>query len=314
MENNLVIKANKLNESRYKLSIQEQRVVLTMISMIEPDDVDFKPYSFQIKDFLKLAGLKGQSAYSEIRKVTRSLLSKTFTIGNPSGSIQIGWVSSAQYFDKEGRVELSFDPKLKPYLLALRQEFTRYQLKNTIRLKSVYSVRIYELLKQYQGIGSRTFDLEELRGLVGLTDDRLNLYGNFKVKVLNKAQSELKKTDISFTFTPVKTSRRVTGIVFTIFKNDDIVKKSYKKKAKTVTDPVPDLDLENKKEQAAQKERKKILSSLRSDFPDKYAEFEKKVQKRFTKKEQKKPGYKLSLVLKMESLVLGFVQSKGLNL
>lgn len=314
MKNNLVVKANKLNESRYKLSVQEQRVVLTMISLIKPGDIDFKPYSFTVNEFHALVGLKGQSVYSEIKKITNSLISRTITISEPNGDLQIGWVSSAQYFDNEGRIELSFDPKLKPYLLALQQKFVRYQLKNTIRLKSSYSVRIYELLKQYQGIGSRTFDLDELRTLIGLKSDKLPLYGNFKAKVLNKAKTELKKTDISFTFVPVKTLRKVTGITFTIFKNDDIVKKSYKKKTKPVTEVQPDLEFKTKINQASQKIQKEALSSLQTFYPESYKEFEKKVDKKFTQKDQKKPGYKLTRILKMESLVVGWIQKNGIKI
>jgi len=286
--------------------------------MIKPTDVSFQPYSFQIQDFISLVGLKGESAYSEVKKITRTLINKSFTISEPSGDLQIGWVSSAKYYDNEGRVELCFDPNLKPYLLALQQKFVRYQLKNTIRLKSAYSVRIYELLKQYQAIGSRSFEIEELRGFLGVPEGKLNTYSNFKLRVIEPAMAELKNTDISFTYEPDKTGRKVTGLTFKIFKNDDIVKKSYKKKApaevKTITETQPDLDFKIKTEQAAQKIQKKTLSALQTFYPDKYAELEKKVQKRFTKKDQAKRGYGLTLSLKMESLVLGFIQKNGIKL
>ncbi len=314
MENNLVVKSNQLNESRYKLSVQEQRVVLTMISMIEPGDIDFKPYSFTIQDFMQLVGLKGKSSYSEAKKITKSLLQKAFTIKEPSGDLQIGWVSSAKYYNDEGRLELCFNPLLKPYLLALKKEFTRYQLKNTIRLKSIYSVRIYELLKQYQGIGSRFFGIDELRVLLGVSEGKLNTYSNFKLRVIEPALAELKNTDIYFTYEPEKTGRKITGLRFKIFKNGDIVKKSYKKKSKTVTEIQPDLDFNTKTERAAQKIRKEMLLSLQTYYPERYVELEKQTQKRFTKKERNKRGYKLSLILKMESLVLGFIQKKKIKI
>lgn len=316
MEQNLVVKANKLNESRYKLSVQEQRIVLTMLSMLKPGDLDFKPYSFAVKDFAALVGIEGKNIYGRIKELTKSLVGRRLTINEPDGDLQIAWLSSAKYFDGSGLVELRFDPLLKPYLLALKQEFTRYQLKNTIRLKSAYSVRIYELLKQYQAIGSRSFEIEELRAILGVSEGKLDTYSNFKLRVIEPALAELKNTDISFTYEPEKTGRKVTGLLFKIFKNGDIVKKSHKKKAKTITETQPDLDFDrsNKMDQIVQIEQKRVLLSLQKSFPERYSELEKQANKSFTKKDQNKRGYKLSLKLKMESLVLKFIHKKKIRL
>ncbi|SEH31209.1 RepB family plasmid replication initiator protein [Magnetospirillum fulvum] len=50
-----------------------------------------------------------------------------------------------------------------PYLLDLKKNFTTVALKYAIGMKSTYAIRIYELLKQYAGIGSRLVSLAELR-------------------------------------------------------------------------------------------------------------------------------------------------------
>lgn len=312
MENNLVIKANNLNESRYRLSVQEQRVVLTMISLIKESDIDFKTYGFSIKEFAKLTGVKGKGIYSELRKVTKSLLSKTFTIKTSASSLQIGWVSSAEYYTQDGRVEFSFDPKLKPYLLALKKEFTRYQLKNVIRLKSSYSVRIYELLKQYQSIGTRFFTIEELRALLNIPDDKLNVYSNFRVTVIEKAKKELVKTDIFFDYKPVKTSRRVTGIEFIISKNNSVIKKSYKKKTdkKVLAETQIELDFEAKKTADLNRQLNK-LKKLNADL---YSDLEKLASKKLTKKEQRLPGSNLTIRFKMAHLLPNFLKKNKITI
>ena len=46
----LVVKSNKLVEARQRLSVQEQRVILLLISKIRPEDVNFLWYKFQIRD------------------------------------------------------------------------------------------------------------------------------------------------------------------------------------------------------------------------------------------------------------------------
>lgn len=314
MEKNLVVKANKLNEARYKLSVQEQRVILTMISFIKQDDSDFKPYIFTVKDFAALVGITDKDIYGRVKEVTKSLVGRRITIKESDGDLHISWLSSAKYYDGEGRVELSFDPKLKPYFFALKHEFTRYQLKNTIRLKSVYSVRIYELLKQYQGIGSRFLDLGDLRSILGISEDTFKLYGHFKATVIDRAQRELKKTDIGFRYVPIKTGRRVTGIEFDIFNNESAVKQSYKPKKKESALKQAKNDLKPVNQKRVDNEGFKKLDLLFESYPDLYKKLEKCSKDRFPEFDLIKPGSKLTIRFKMVELLPGFLQKHKIKL
>jgi len=314
MKNNLVVKANKLNESRYRLTVHEQRVILTMLSLIKQGDSDFNPYSFTVKDFASLVGITGKDIYDRIKKVTKSLVGRRITIKESDGDLHVSWLSSAKYHDGQGCVELSFDPKLKPYLLALKQEFTRYQLKNTIRLRSVYSVRFYELLKQYQSVGSRYFDLDELRSLLGISDTTFKLYGHFKARVIEKAKAELKNTDISFTYEPVKTVRRVTGINFFIKQNAPVVKKSYKRKANPLVVKSPLAAVKDSVQDLENNLLNGKLDLLRVQYPKHYETLLKQAEKRLSGKEKEKPGLKLTLRFKMLDLLSGFIQKNKIKL
>jgi len=217
MKNNLVRKANSLIEASYKLSINQQKVVLLLASSIKPGDENFQPYQINIKDFANLLGLKNKNFYNEISHLTKDLLSKTLSIATEDSLLQINWLSSVQYFKGSGLVELCFDPKMKPYLLQLKERFTTYRLKEIIQLKSSFSIRIYELLKQYEKIGERVFLLEALRENLGIGPDEYILYGDFKRRVLLASQAELAaKTNISFDFEETKEGRKVTKIRFVI--------------------------------------------------------------------------------------------------
>jgi len=78
------------------------------------------------------------------------------------------------------------------------------------------------LLKQYENIGQRIFKLEELKKTLGIKEDKYQLYGHFKKRVLIKAQEELKlKTDICFDFEEIKVSRKVDKICFFIKNNTE---------------------------------------------------------------------------------------------
>lgn len=221
MENHLVTQKNELVEAHHidPLSVNEQKVVLTIISMIEPADDDLKTYLLNVKDFAEMVGLKGESTYSEIKKISKTLVSKIIEI--PIGKkdwLVATWASSVRYRSNEGTVEFSFDPKLKPYLLQLKNQFTSYKLSNILNLKSTYSIRMYELMKKWQHLGSWECSVDDLRAILGAKHVKsYSIYGNFKNRVLSPAILELnEKTDVQISFNEVKKGRRVERIGFTI--------------------------------------------------------------------------------------------------
>lgn len=217
MENKIVCKSNALIEASYKLSAQEQWIILFLTSMIKNNDEDFKEYSLSVKEFSRLARISHKGEYSEVKDITRKLIGRVFTINEPHGPLQVSWLSSARYQSGEGTVTLRFDPGLKPYLLQLKNRFTKYNLHLVMQMKSSFSIRIYELLKQYEKIGHRDFTLLELRERLGIESSEYPLYGNFKARILAVAQKEVKaKTDISFEFEEIKIGRSVGKIRFFI--------------------------------------------------------------------------------------------------
>mgnify|MGYP001060653443 CR=1 FL=1 len=218
--NNLVTKANSFVEAAYKLGVTEQKVLLCIASNIRPTDKDFQTYTFSINDFKKLIKSKAKSIYKDIDEITQKLMSKPFIILNEKGHpTRINWLSKATYNKSEGTVTVRFDPDLKPYFLALSEKFTKYKLENVIHLKSSHSIRIFELLKSYEGLTERTFTLVELREKLGL-EEKYTSWINFKQKVLDCAQKELEeKTDISFTYTPIRQGRPVVKVKFKIKSN-----------------------------------------------------------------------------------------------
>ncbi len=218
-ETHLVVKSNYLIEASYRLSLQEQRLILLMVSRIKPEDKGFQVYRIAVKDFNRIVGIKNEANYQRTKELTKKLLERSLQITKDNSVLQITWLSSAEYFEGKGYVELSFDPKLKPYLLQLKEFFTKYRLQNVIRLKSSYSIKLYELLKQYENIGRREFTLEQLRRKLGLKDSEYPLYANFKQKILSRVLNELNEhTDLSFSMRERKNIRKVVGIVFVISK------------------------------------------------------------------------------------------------
>lgn len=226
----LITKSNYfIMNSSYDLSLEEQKIILTLASMVQPDDEEFKPYKFRIADFMELLGVETQTKYTEIPKITKELMKKVFEIQEGDTLIQTAWLSGAKYKRGSGEVELTFSSYLKPYMLKLGSMFTQYKLANVLSMKSKYSPRIYEILKcnEFKKQGYIEITIDDLRKLLK-AETIYPLYANFKQKLLIPTQKELKKlSDIYFEFEEIKTGRKVTSLKFYIHSNKNKTHKNH---------------------------------------------------------------------------------------
>lgn len=222
-KNYIVNKSNSLITANYDLTLQEQKLILTLASTVQPNDEDFKEYEFKIKDFMNLLEIRNKSSYAEIKQMTKNLMRKVFEIREGKDTIQMAWFSSVRYREGEGIVILKFDNCLKPYLLQLKELYTSYKLENILSLKSKYALRLYEIMKCNQFKKAFVIELDEFKRILGITEKSYSVYQNVKNKVVLQAQKELNsKTDISFEFEEIKTGRKVTSLKFHIKPNKKV--------------------------------------------------------------------------------------------
>ena len=217
----VVFQHNNLIEARYSLTLQEKKIILWLISQIQPDDKDFKKHTLTVREFMELMGLTGNSNYKELQKITLGLMKKVLIIKEPELRIttQVSWLNSARYEEGEGFIRLSFAPEMHPFLLNLKKTFTVISLSDLMQFKSIHAIRIYEILKQYQDIGERTLTISEIKECCGVLD-KLKKYYDFEKKILFIAQREInEKSDIHFEFERQKHVRKIVNIKFIISKN-----------------------------------------------------------------------------------------------
>lgn len=217
-KNYSIVKSNDLiQKSRFDLTLTEQKIVLRLIQMIQPDDKELKYYQFDIQEFCDICGIDKMSGgnYSYIKNTVQRLRDKSFFIDVDGKEVICSWINKARLKKSSGIIEIRLDDDLKPYLLNLKNKFTVYSFYNVLSMKSKYSPRLYELLKSEQYKRCFTYDLDHLKKL--LNAERYEMYGNFKQKVLNVALREINETtDIIVECEPLKTKKKYTKIRFTV--------------------------------------------------------------------------------------------------
>jgi len=220
MSKNLIVKSYEFVEARYKLTPAEAKLVALLIGQIEKDDKDFKSHSFYTNYLLDILGL-GEKNHHHLERITENLMSRILKIKEEDKFIQVAFLSSAVYHEKEGLVNLQFDPVLKPYLLELKEKFIKYRIENILSLRSFYSIRFYELLVKWEKIGSFTMSIKEIRRIFNIKDNEYKLYTDLKRNIVLTAQKELEETsELYFTFKEFKPSRKVIELQFFVIRKN----------------------------------------------------------------------------------------------
>lgn len=211
----LVVKHNALINAtnNYKYETNELKLISFLISSINNTyDKEFKKYEDQYFD-LKELNFSDEDITNKlyIKQLCISIMSKPFVIDK----CVYNWFTKLTYED--GIIRYEFHNDLKPFLLDLKSQFTKYHLTNILKLRSSYSIQIFELLYQYKTIKQRKMTFEELRKILNIPDS----YRNVDIrKILDNVQKDLEKnTSIQFDFTIEKIGRSFNSIIFNISKN-----------------------------------------------------------------------------------------------
>lgn len=216
----LVVQHNALVNARFDLNTIESRLFLALLARCTRDDTAFAKCRVSVAEIMAASG--SNRRYDQVRKMLKDFAGRTLLVekldvqGRPKknpGYVVLPLLAYAEYIDGEGVIEARFNDLLLPYLLELRDNFTKAQLTELLKLKSASSYRIYWLLREYATFGKRTIKLEELKAILGL-DEEYDRFDNFKVRVLERAKAELAATDLPFTYETVKTGRIVTDVCF----------------------------------------------------------------------------------------------------
>lgn len=217
----VAVQANALINARYEMTAFQKKILLYIISMIQPEDEDFKTYSLYVKDFVSNTDYKSKMLYGKLRQETKSLIGKVYEIEEPDRLLQISILSEAIYIKGKGIIEVRFTPALKPYLLQLKKHFTATPLKYILSFRSVHSMRIYEMLQQFKTTGFFVEKVQALKHRLKI-EHKYQSYSAFKKYVIMQAQKELARTDMAFSFKEIKAGRKIDRIEFRITPLQDI--------------------------------------------------------------------------------------------
>ncbi len=239
-KNLTIYKANEIIEAGYKLTLNEQRVVLACIAQVNSAEKLLVTDKFELsaKDFAQLFSISEDRAYSELQSIAKTLYQRSVTINNPDAShpklkkIETRWISSISYIPEDGKIILRFAQDMLPYLSELKGQFTKYELKHVGNMTSLYAMRLYELLMQWKTTGKREIEIDWLKKQFQIAD----LYPDMcdlKKRVIDPAVKDINThSNYQVSWTQRKTGRRVTHLTFTFAEKQPLTPEKPKKAVK----------------------------------------------------------------------------------
>lgn len=242
-KNQMVIKSNEIIEANYnevplanaKISgtwtAREMDLLNVLFSTIDPNAEDFRKIRIKTADILSVLGVTSNTGYAQIIETSHRLLTKVVSMENKKTNslAQFHILSYAEYFHGEGYAEFCFHEKLKPFLLKLKNQYSKYYLTHILSLKSFYSKRIYELVYQYKntqgldGSWHRAMELNELKNFLGLEGKNYDRYSNLKQMILTPSIKDINEnTNIDIQFEEIKEGRKIARIIFYAIEKESI--------------------------------------------------------------------------------------------
>lgn len=233
--NYFVVKQNDIiQKSKFKLmrnsgeslTLQEQKIMLYVISRIKPEDEELEEQVFDIAEFCRICGIQATGKnYTNLKDAILKLRKRVMWLSCPDYDTTVSWIDKAYIYPKSGKIKIRLDDDLKPYLLLLRQNYTIYPLHSIIKMKTKYGIMLYELLKSYLYLGKYIeFPIEELKE--SLDCGTYANFANFRKRVIEPAVNDINtyselKVDLEYK----KDGRSFSSIIFHIVdlsKSNDI--------------------------------------------------------------------------------------------
>ena len=212
-----VVKSNALCRARWSAeSVLEPRLVALLASRIEADDEDFKVYDIHVSELLgKKEYQYGGTDLKTVEEAVEKTMSRVITLRDGEGWTKYNVFFRCRFEPETGMLKLGFHPDLIPHYLQLKQNFAKYNLLEFMMLPSVYSQRIFELLKSWKDQPEFVVSVDDLHEMLFTPKTYRENFKNFRTFVLERAHRDIHKhTSLRFTWVALKDGRRVGAIRF----------------------------------------------------------------------------------------------------
>ena len=215
-DDKLIYQHNVITSGRYDYSACMLDILFMVLSCLEKDKLE---YTIHTHDIEVITGRKWN--YKQLREATESIGSRMFEIDTPESYDQIWLFSRVKYLKGTGSFTIKLNDEATPYFFDLKNNFTAMQLKSVLNCSSKYAKRLYAIACQWRSVGTKRFEIPELKKMLGLIDKKGNeqfeRISDFKKFVLDIARTQIcENTNIEIDYELKKRGREFFWITLQI--------------------------------------------------------------------------------------------------
>lgn len=214
----IVKKANSLVRQKLAMPSQNQtalRILACLVACINTEDKNCsQEYKISVASILP-ENEQHTAIYSIAKEAVDNLVKAMFTREDISKKKYTAYPFFQRIEYENGYISAIFNHLLADMLFTLKQFFTTYNLIEYISLKSVYSMKLFEILKSYESLGEITLKMTDLHDWLDTPNACKSDFRQFRIYVLEKAHKDIhEKTEFRFEWQPIKAGRSVESVKF----------------------------------------------------------------------------------------------------
>lgn len=220
LENKEIIFSYIVATMKYNITLYEKKILYKVIEnyqyILEGQKLDKDFYvekdlwgdlkiSFPILSILN----EGDRNYEYAREALRKLSDRYVEYEDDNYWTRIRFIESPE-LENKSKIIFRMNSRITQILFNFSKGFRKIELKIAMELKSVYSLRFYELMANQRS--PLTLSIDYLKSMFGI-EDKYAQTGHFISRVVDPAQKELNETcPWTFTYKKLKSGRKITAL------------------------------------------------------------------------------------------------------
>lgn len=197
----IVFQSNALINARYTLSMDEKKLILMALKKILAIKIPtieqiakHQYFDINIKELYELANEQIEYKYfaRRMRKSVKDLWNRTIIIDDEKSEDWIRWITQLKWSHDPSYIQIKLSNEIMPLLIGINGGFTPVKLETILALRSSISIRLYELLEQYEDFRTRTISIDKLRKIFDMEEKNLRT-NQFITRVIEPAIADINK-------------------------------------------------------------------------------------------------------------------------
>ncbi len=169
---------------------------VAIIQKQQAQGINTRFIKYDIKEFIKITGIRKQELINKIKPYQRELLDYKIEVETPQGVLAFNFINKVFYDSKAEKIIIFFNKNIE--IWNTNKNWTSNLLSNLKLYKSKYSIIFYELIKanikkNNKGIGTFNIYLKDFKDYLGIKekDKTYKNFHNFKKNILDRIIKEM---------------------------------------------------------------------------------------------------------------------------